>query len=232
MNIFEKIAKLIAEGKSDEANKLLTDHMASEVEGLKTKNSELLGKLKDQSKVNTDLTARLEALETEKNGKDEEVLKKAGEFDKLREQIEKRHKDEIAKLSGERDKLNGQLKTHVIGEGLTAALVKAKVAPHMMDAVKALILSNYQGEIAEKDGKPFASFDGKAVDEFVTGWAQSDAGKHFIAADSNSGGGSNGANGNGKAGTGGQKTMTKAAFSQLSPADKMKVSKEGVTLTE
>lgn len=232
MNIFEEIAKLLKEGKTDEANKKLSDHMASEVEGLKNKNSELLGKLKEESKSKTDLIARLEALEADKNKVVEDDLKKAGEFDKLRETIESRHKAEITKLTEANNKLQGQLKTHIIGEGLTAALVKAKVAAPLMDAAKALITSGFEGQIAEKDGKPFAQFDGKAVDEFVTSWAQSDQGKHFVTADSNSGGGSNGADGKGKANAGGHvKTMSHEDFSKLSPAEKSKVSIEGVKLT-
>lgn len=231
MSILEKVANLIKEGKTDEANAALTSHLEGEVGGLKSKRDELLGDLKKEKAERLKMAERLEALESDKNKLDEEGLKKAGEFDKLREKIETRHKTEIEALKGENTKLSTQLKTHIIGEGLTSALVKAKVAAPLMDAAKALIEKSFQGEIGETDGKPFAKFDGKAVEEFVTGWAQSDMGKNFVQADSNTGGGSNGANGQRGASNGGAKTMTHEEFSKLSPAEKSKASIEGVKLT-
>jgi signal recognition particle GTPase len=178
------------------------------------------------------LKTKFETLEAEKAEADEKAASKSGNVDEVKKQLEAKHKKEMDAVTGENATLKSQLETHVIGEGLTQALVKAKIAPQHMDAVKALIKSNFKGEVGDNDGKPFAKFDGKAVEEFVTGWAQTDVGKHYVAADNNSGGGSNGANGSGKAGNDGKKTMTRKDFENLSPADKMKTSREGVSLTD
>lgn len=231
MSVFDKVQKLLEEGKKEEANKLLSDHIAGEVSGLKNKNEELLGSIRALKDEKNDITKRLDAIENEKRKAEEDAAAKSGDVDKIRQQLEERHKRELDKLTGERDKLKGQLDSHVIGEGLTQALVKANVSAPLMDAAKALIKSNFKGEVGDNDGKPFAKFDGKAVDEFVTDWAQSDSGKHFVSANANNGGGSNGANGNGKADAD-VKTMSRSEFEGLSPMDKSKLSREGVSLTD
>jgi hypothetical protein len=211
--------------KSDEVKAAIKTAVDGEVEGLKKKNGELLGDMKDLKK-------KFETLEEEKAEAEEKAASKSGNVDEVKKQLEAKHTKEIEKLTGTITKLSGQLETHVIGEGLTQALVKAKVQPALMDAAKALIKTNFKGEVGDNDGKPFAKFDGKAVEDFVTGWAQTESGKHFVAADNNQGGGSNGANGSGKAGNDGKKTMTRKDFDALSPADKMKTSKDGVSLTD
>lgn len=240
MTIASKLKKAIEDGKTtDEINAIINEHVDGEVKGLKEKNTELLGsvkKLKDENKTFND---RLEKLEEEKEAIEAEKNNKSGDVKKITEDLEKKHKKEVDKLNSQlaekdgvitaKDKL---LSTHIVGEGLTAALVKAKVKPEFMAAAKAVIQAEHAGEVVDENGKPVAKFNGKAVEEFVTGWAQTDAGKHFVAADSNSGGGSNGANGSGKASTNtGGKTMTHEEFSAKTPAEKSKLSLEGVILT-
>lgn len=217
--------------KSDEGKELLNSLIEVAKKPILDKNQELMDEVKKQKKEKSDFAERLESLEAEKTAAEEKIAAKTGDVSKLKEQLEAKHKKEIDALAAEKTRLEGQLQSHVIGEGLTAALVKAKVAPALMDAAKALIKTNFKGEVGDADGKPFAKFDGKNVDEFVTGWAQSDAGKAFVLANSNSGGGSNGANGNGGAGTD-KKTMTRTEFGALSPAEKSKAAKEGVALTD
>jgi len=216
--------------ESDEGKKLLSSIVEDATKGLKDKNDELLGKLKDKDEDKKNLESRLDALESDKQKAEDDAATKSGDVEKIKANLEERHTRQMAEKDAEIEKLNGQLHTHVVGEGLTQALSKANVASNYMDAAKALIKSQYEGEIGDNDGKPFAKFDGKAVDEFVTDWAQSDAGKHFVTAGGNSGGSSNGASGKGKAGTG--KTMTRESFDALSPAEKSKASIEGVTLTQ
>lgn len=235
MSIATKIKKLADEGKTDEIEKLIADHVDAEVKGLKEKNSELLGNLK---KTKEDLTARLEKLEEEKEAIEAEKINKTGDIEKITKKLEEKHAKELGKLTEQLTAKDGELSTkskllntHVIGEGLTAALVKAKVKPEFMAAAKAVIQAEIQAEVVDDNGKPVAKFGGKAVDEFVTGWAQTDAGKHFVAADSNSGGGSNGANGSGKAPSTG-KTMKKSEFDALPYAERSKQSIEGVKVVE
>lgn len=216
--------------ETDEGKELLNSLFEDERKALKSKNEDLLAKLKKRDNENEEFKARFEKLEKEKEDADEKAASKSGDIEKIKEQLTAKHQKEIEKLTGDIQKLNGQLQTHVVDGGLTAALVKAKVSPQLMEAAKALIKTNFKGEIGDADGKPFAKFDGKSAEEFVTGWAQSDAGKPFVLAAGNSGGGSNGANGNGDAGAG-KKSMTRSEFDALSPAQKVKTSQEGVTLT-
>lgn len=238
MSIAAKVKKLIEDGKIDEANALINEHVETEVKGLKEKNTELLGSLKKQKTATDELANRIEKLEEEKEAIEQEKANKSGDIEKITKKLEEKHAKEIGKLTeqltAKDNELAGKTKllnSHVVGEGLTAALVKAKVKPEFMAAAKAVIQAEHAGEVVDENGKPVAKFNGKAVEEFVTGWAQTDAGKHFVAADSNSGGGSNGANGSGKASTTG-KTMKKSEFDTLSHAEKSKVSVEGVTLVE
>ena len=238
MTIAAKIKKLIEDGKIDEANALINDHVESEVKGLKEKNSELLGSLKKQKTATDELASRIEKLEEEKEAIEQEKANKSGDIEKITKKLEEKHAKEIGKLTDQLKEKDGEitaktklLNTHVVGEGLTAALVKAKVKPEFMAAAKAVIQAEHAGEVIDENGKPVAKFGGKAVEEFVTGWAQTDAGKHFVSADANSGGGSNGANGSGKAATTG-KTMKKSEFDALPYGEKSKVSVEGVTLVE
>lgn len=218
--------------KTDEGKEIVNAMIEDSTKGLKEKNDELLEKLKNTKNEKSDLQKRLEELEKEKEDAEEAAASKSGDIEKVKEQVAAKAQKEIDKLAAEKEKLAAQLNSHVIGEGLTAALVKAKVSPALMDAAKALITSKFKGEVGDNDGKPFAKFDGKAVDEFVNGWAQSDAGKAFVLANSNSGGGSNGANGNGKASTDNKKTMSRSEFDALPIFEKSKVSIEGVTLTD
>lgn len=217
--------------KSEAGKELVASLIEDAVKPLKEKNADLLAKLDTRKTEKTDLEKRLEKLEAEKLEAEEKAAVKSGDIEKVKEQLTAKHQKELVTRDETIQKLSGQLNTHVIGEGLTAALSKAKVSPALMEAAKALISSKFKGEVAENDGKPFAKFDGKAVEEFVTGWAQSDAGKAFVLANGNSGGGAQGANGNGQAGAD-KKTMTRSEFGALSPAEKMKASKEGVSLTD
>lgn len=207
--------------QSAEAKAAIEAAVDEAVKSLKSKNQELLGKIHE-------MKDKVKTLEAEKDEAETKAAEKSGDVNKVREQIENKFKKEIETRDSTIAKLSGQLETHVIGEGLTQALVKAKVSPALMDAAKALIKLNYKGEVGDNDGKPFAKFDGKAVDEFVTAWAQSDAGKHFVSADNNSGGGSNGANGNGKANAANstKRTMTRAEFDAIPLAEQPKIARE------
>lgn len=226
MSVFKKIQKLIQDDKIDEANTLFAEHIAQEVQTMKAKNDELLADLKKFKDQKKETETEIEALQDQIR----ELEDKKPDIAKVRKDLETQFSKEREALSKERDEAKAQMETYVLNEGLTAALVKAKVQPAMMEAANALIRAKFKGEVGNNDGKPFAKFDGRAVDEFVSAWAASDSGKHFVAADTNSGGGASGANGTGRAGT--VKTMTRSDFDKLAPVDKVKLSKEGVTLTD
>lgn len=183
---------------------LLEEKIAAAIEPLTAKRDELLNevrKLKAKAKgadidpeEHATLQTKVEEL-TEKLGKAEKTLKT--ETEKMQKQL------------GEKD---GALRKLLVDEGLTAAAVKAGVAPHYLDAVKAL--HSGKTTIEAKDGAYVALLDGKPIAEALTTWAQSDQGKHFVAAPNNSGGGAQGGNGGKPAG----KTIKQSELDAMRPA--------------
>jgi hypothetical protein len=206
--------------KDPEVIALIEEMVTAATEALSVKNRELLAEKK--------------ALQGKIKGGDIDPAEHAAlqmQVEELSEKLakaEKTGKAEIDKLTKSLTEKDGALTKHLIDAGLTAALVKAGVQPAMLDAVKALHQS--KASINAKDGAYEALIDGKPLTEFVTTWAQSDQGKHFVTAPQNNGGGSQGGSGKGTA-----KTMTRADFDAKSVAGDPSVAtffKEGGVLVE
>lgn len=167
-----------------EVKALLEEAAAEATEALSAKNKELLAELRAAkakakgSDVDPEEHARLLTQVEELTGKLDKVTKDSAR------QIEKLTKDLTDK--------DGALTQHLIDGGLSSALAKAGVAPHFMDAAKAML----RGQAAIKDGA--AVIGDKPLADHVTEWAGTDQGKHFITAPANSGGGGQGGNGGGK----------------------------------
>lgn len=227
MNI-EELKKAL---KSDEGKELIESLIEDAKKPLLAKNEDLLAKLKKKDETVSEIQTRLEKIESEKSEAETAAATKAGDIEKIKEQLTQKHKKELETLLAEKTTLHNQLHATVVDGGLTEALVKAKVSPALMAAAKALIKTTFKGEIGDADGKPFAKFDGKTAEEFVSGWAQSEQGKAFVLANSNSGGGSNGANGNGNAGTG-QKTITRSEFDAMPQNQRMTSMRDGVKVVD
>lgn len=167
-----------------EVKALLEEAAAEATEALSAKNKELLAELRQAkakakgSDVDPEEHARLQTQVEELTGKLDKTTKGSNR------QIEKLTKDLTDK--------EGALTQHLIDGGLSTALAKAGVAPHFMDAAKAML----RGQAAIKDGA--AVIGDKPLADHVTEWAGTDQGKHFITAPANSGGGGQGGNGGGK----------------------------------
>lgn len=166
---------------------------------LKSKNEELLDEKKALQKKLEDMNGRLDEIESDKKKAEEEAALKSGDVEKIKAQLEAKHAKELEKLQGKVTELSGKLNSTLIDGGLSDALTKANVAPQYVDAVKALIKTGHKAEISEVDGKAVALIDGKPIHDFITGWSQSDSGKHYVAAPANGGGGAGGPNGGGGA---------------------------------
>lgn len=216
---------------TDEGKALLKELTEASTTGLSSKNEELLYKLNKSKEVNAEMTDRLNAFDKLKDEADDAKILKDNDLDAMRTKLDERHQRAMDAETSKSDKLQKQLNTHVVDKGLMNALVDANVSKNHIKGAIALIKSEYEGEVGDNDGSPFAKFDGQAVDKFVTNWAQSDEGKAYVSADNNSGGGSNGSNGAGQANTG-KKVMSRSAFDNMSPHEKMETSKQGVQLTE
>ena len=114
----------------------------------------------------------------------------------LKAELDKANK--AAKKAG--DEFNTQisakdaaLSKYLIDSQLSDSLAKAGVKPEFMDAVKAMHRGSAQIAI---DGSEYVARIGdKPISEAIAAWVGSDAGKHFISAPNNSGGGANGGNG-------------------------------------
>ncbi|MDE2431188.1 MAG: hypothetical protein KGM99_20895 [Burkholderiales bacterium] len=186
-----------------EVKALIEEVTTAATEALAKKNTELLGELK---------LARAKAKGADIDPAEHAALQT--QVEELTEKLtkaEKTGKAEVEKLTKSLAEKDGALTKHLIDAGLTDALVKAGVKPEMLDAVKALHQS--KASIEAKDGAYNALIDGKPLAEFVTTWAQSDQGKHFVAAQQNAGGGAAGGGGKGA-----EKTMTRVEYDQKSAA--------------
>ena len=206
-----------AEGKA-----ALQKIIDTETAGLKAKNDELLGKQKKQGDDLKAIQTQLDEIKAAKEAAEEEAANKSGDVTKVKEQLEAKHAKEMKALNDAIAAKDGSLHKLLVDNGLTEALTKAGVAPQYLDAAKALIQANNKAEITEIDGKTVAKFGDKEITEFVTGWAQGDNGKHFVAAPVNGGGGGKATHGTGKAYTGtadigGDKEARTAALAQKFP---------------
>lgn len=160
------------------------------VAGLQTKNQELLGKLKKAQKDATIDPAEHAALQTELEQAQAKLAEATKAMKTITTEAEK-HKKAYETEAQFAHRL-------LVDNGLTDALVKAGVKPEYMKAAKAL----HSGSVAlVVDGENrVAKIGDKILSDFVTEWAKSDEGKHFVAAPANQGGGANGG------GTGGGST--------------------------
>jgi hypothetical protein len=100
-------------------------------------------------------------------------------------------KEEQKKYQG----LYAQLKTLLVEDGLTDALLKAKVHDHYMDAAKAL--HKKRGKLVEDNKGNFRAvietdLGEVSIEDYIAEWAQTPQGKAFILAERSSGGGPNG----------------------------------------
>lgn len=154
-----------------------------EIQGLKDKNKELIGKLKaaksggEGGEVDSAEVARLE-------GELREAKKALRAAEKRASDAEEERDTATARADTEA----GVTKTLLTENGLTTALTKANVKPELLPAVTALLSGKV--EIKEVAGKREAQVNGKPLSDFITEWAASDEGKHYVAAPLNGGGGS------------------------------------------
>lgn len=164
------------------------DELMDEVKGLKAKLAAFDGIDADEVR---------KALESAKETETANLEAK-GEYEKILKQVKEDYAKELEKITQKFESEAGFSRRLLTDGGLTDALAKANVRPEYMDAAKALLKDKVaiQGEGDERR----AVIGDKALGDFVTEWAGSDQGKHFVSAPNSSGGGANGSgNGNGGA---------------------------------
>lgn len=171
---------------SQEVQDAIASAVTEAVDGLKAKNTELLGKLKKAQAGSTIEPADLEAAERERD----EWKAKAGEAGKALTKAQK----ELEASTKARDELNANFNNTLRDSQLTEALAKAGVtnAVHIK-AAKALLRDSAQ--VVDDNGQRVVKVGDKALSEAITEWAGSDEGKHFVTAPDANGGGAQGARG-------------------------------------
>lgn len=197
-----------------EVKALIEEVTAAATEALSAKNRELLGEVK--------------ALKAKAKGADIDPAEHAALQQKVEEltdelgKVQKTSKTEVEKLTRALAEKDGALTQHLIDAGLTDALAKAGVAPHYLNAAKAMFKG--QAALKAENGQYQALIGEKPIADAIKAWAQTDEGKHFVSAPANTGGGASGGQGGGGNKTGdigGDKSARLAAIKALAP--------EGVT---
>lgn len=175
-----------------------TAHEA-EIEGLKTKNADLVKRISKLRSGNGDGSHNEEISRLEKE-LDESNSKLGMVEGELRET-----KRQLKKVEGERDTFKTQAETEgnfsrnmLVESGLTSALVEANVAPQFMEAAKAMLGKAVSVKV-DGDNRTAVVGD-KSLGDYVKEWSASDAGKHFVKAPASGGGGATGAGTQGGAG--------------------------------
>lgn len=191
-----------------ETKSAIEEMIEKATEGLKSKNSELLAKLNkakkgaeiDPEEYNAllDEKATLESKVNELTKQNKTILSDAEKFKKAYESE-----------SGFTQKL-------LIDNGLTQELLAAGVKKSLLSGAKAMIERMAKVEI-EGDNR-IAKIGDKDVKSFISEWAASDEGKHYLDAPANSGGGAQG--GGGKA----EKDLSK-----YSPTERLTLARENRT---
>ncbi len=176
--------KAIVDGLiADALEEAQTEHEAA-VEGLKNKNRDLAKKLKD-AKAGTPAEGDAEEIARLENELAENKTALRDAEKQLRTAT--RELGEVKATAETESAFNRKL---IIENDLTAALVAANVAPHFLDAVKTLLGKDATVQVEGDNRK--AVIGDKSLGDAVKEWAASDAGKHFVVAPANGGGGSQG----------------------------------------
>lgn len=205
---------------NDDADKAILKNAVDEaVSALSAKNKELLGELKSARKNSEIKPEQLEALEAQIDTLKGELTTAQRAVKEATVKAEQATK-QLEAESGFTQKL-------LVDNGLSDVLVKAGVSnPAMLKAVKSMLAGQVQ-IVAEGDNR-IAKVGDKALADYVSDWAKSDEGKHFISAPNNSGGGASG----GTSTQSGTKTMTRAQFDAADANAKVEFSKAGGKITD
>lgn len=155
------------------------DTSSEDVSGLKSKITELFGKLKAAEKRAEDAEAANEEL-ADKAAAGDDLAKLQREYAKLEKAL--------TAITGERDTLAADLRTTRVDGAISAAIASGNVRPEMVEAVEAILHRKAQYE----DGT--ATIEGKSIADFAKGYFAKD-GAHFIRAADNAGADAIGNNG-------------------------------------
>lgn len=212
----------------------------SALEKERTKNTELGRQIKKWEKAgktpeeimsllegNADLDAAIE-----KARKDAEVA-----ADKRIEQVNKKHQQDLDKQSQRAQKLTQKIHSLVVEAPALSAVSKHKgIATLLMPHIKQRVKVVEDGEefhvrVVDAKGEPRVNGKGEflGLDDLVAEMRESD---DFSRAFEGTGAGGSGTRPGGGNGAGGAKTMKRAAFAQMPPAEQMATVTSGVSVVD
>lgn len=201
---------------SQEVKDAIAAAVASETQGLKDKNTELLGKLKKAQQGQQIDPADLQAVENERD----ELRTKLTEANKALTKATKAAEDATKKATDIEGAYHGTLRDSALTDELTKAGV---TNPVHLKAAKALLGSQLT-VTSDGDTRVVKAGD-KGVGDFVKEWAGSEEGKHFTAASPSNGSGTQ----HSRATNPNAPSVTRQAFEGMTPAAQMEhIQKQGV----
>lgn len=165
-------------GLTEEQLAAINDAHESNIEGLKNKNSELLGKIKQ---TKTESESELEKLREFKRQADISAETEKGNYEEALALREEKFNKELEALKQNNQDLQSKLEARVIDNGLNELLDGINVKPELKKGAIAMLRPQI-----ELDGDQ-AKVGDAALNEYVKTWAEGE-GKAFIAAPDNSGG--------------------------------------------
>lgn len=188
-------------------------------EGLRNKNTELLGKLKKAQQGAAIDPAEFQALEAERD----ELRTKLTATEKAA----KKAIDDAEAAAKRAADIDSAYSNSLRDGALTEALAKAGVTnPVHLKAAKALLASTVA--VVDENGARVVKAGDKALADYIAEWAGGDEGKHFVAAPHTSGGG---AQPSARTSTP-SKTVTRAQWDGMSPREQMDHSRSGGAVTD
>jgi DNA repair exonuclease SbcCD ATPase subunit len=231
------------ENPKERIDKLYAEHNA-EINGLKRKNEELLGKTKKTEESIAAITQEKTTLEESVKELNEKLKEGLPEQQKkhFQNEIEKRE-GQIKDLAAERDKKLAELSTenqtlkdqhhrYICRAEFNSLLnADASIYPELRDDLDTIFFSRNQYEATDDNGKMklLNTLTSKTMKDDLTDFLNSPSGQHYRMERSNGGG----ATGSGSNGASGQKqnTVTRERFNQMSPKEQMDFVNKGGSVT-
>jgi hypothetical protein len=171
------------EGLTADQIKAINSKHEADIDGLKSKNSELINSLK---KTKTGSEEELKILREFKENAELEEAKRVKDFEKALSLKEEQFNKKLDELTSSKNDLNSRYEKIMIDNELSKQLDGLNIDKDFKDAVTALL----RPQIQLKEGAAMAS--DKPMSEFLKEWAGSDNAKRFIKAPENNGGGAGG----------------------------------------
>jgi DNA-binding protein YbaB len=210
----KKIVSDLVKAAVAKATEELTAEHEENISGLKTKNADLVTRLKKAQEGVKD-PEEISRLETQLDTVKAELKEAKKAATKALNEL----KETTEELTTERTTATESL----VKASLTEELTKAKVAPTFIPAVTALLRPQV---VVKADGGEKKVFVGdKSLGDHITAWSQSDEGKAYISATVNGGTGAPG----GSANKTGGKTMSRSDFNALPLSEQAAVARSTET---